>query len=288
MSSASNSTRSQSLISHTNKLCHRRRRVCFSTEADDICYLRDVAPASTMTNEEKDSTWYTYEDMVQMKEDAKALAHRLRLEVSRNNSSTPPLSDDDGTQTRQTSLKRRLDEEYSLGFTTSSSAAIEDNINETYRGLEFRIFLDRQVRKYFASRKVLEYQHKCKLIIAVAAKNGDPDMRLITEILSKRLGCISAKYSRWARGMALLTGQQDFKGVYEQFNNPILESYFEQMNQFPSKRRRTNEFSSSIGKFDINKCNKKQIYESHKLTRIFFIPIDEIRCDMAPVNIFKT
>mmetsp|Transcript_10286 Transcript_10286/g.12064 ORF Transcript_10286/g.12064 Transcript_10286/m.12064 type:complete len:283 (-) Transcript_10286:30-878(-) len=282
MSSASNSTRRQSLMSDTNEICQRRRRVCFSTEANDICLLKNVPPASTMTTEEKDSAWYTYEDMVQMKENAKALAHRLRLEVCRKTSSTPPLSDDDDTQTR----KRRLDEKYPLDFTTSSSAAIEDNINETYRGLELRIFLGRQVKKYFASRKVLEYQRKYKHMIAIAVKNGNPNMWLIREIISNKLACVSAKYSRWARDMALLTGQQDFKGAYEQLKNPILASSFEQLSQFPSKKRRTNDFSSSVGSFEIKCCSKKQIYDSHKPPGNRFIPIDGMRCDMLPVKIF--
>lgn len=282
MSSASNSTRRQSRMSDTNKLCQRKRRVCFSTEADDICFLKNVPPASTMTTEEKDSAWYTYEDMVQMKEKAKILAHRLRLEVCRKTSSTPPLSDDDDTQTR----KRRLDEEYPLDFTTSSSATIGDNINETYRGLELRIFLGRQIKKYFASRKVLEYQRKYKDMIAITVKNGDPSMRLETDFISNRLACVSAKYSRWARDMALLTGRQDFKSAYEQLKNPILASSFEQLNQSPSKRRRTDDFSSSVGSFEIKCCSKKQIYGSHKPTGNIFIPIDGMRCDMLPVKIF--
>lgn len=274
-------------MNHKDKPSHRRRRVCFSTEADDICYLRDVAPASTMTNEEKGSAWYTYEDMIQMKKEAKKVAQRFSLLVSKKASATPPLSDDDGTQTRKNNLKRRLNEDYPLDFAASSSATIEEGINETYRGLELRIFLGRQVKKYFAARKILEYQRKYKIMIAKSVKNGKPNIKLLTEILSKKLGYVSAKCSRWARDKALVTGQSDFKGVYEQSENLIPASTFEQFSRFPSKRKQTNEFSSSVAKFEMNSCNKRRIFDSHKPIDSFSIPIDWIRRDILPsVNIF--
>jgi len=247
MSGASDST--QSLIqqmNHKDDHCRRGRRVCFSAEADDICYLSDVAPASAMTSEERDSAWYTYDNMIHMKEEAKILARRIRDMAGRERSATPPLFADDGEQVYQNNLKRRLDEEYPLDFTTSLSAAIEENSNETYRGLELRIFLGRQLKKYFAARKIMEYQRRNKLLIAIAAKNGDPNIRYLTEIASKKLGCVSAQCSRWARDIALETAQSDFKGVYEQSENASPTSSFEQLSYFPSKRQRTNKIITFV------------------------------------------
>jgi len=232
MSGASNST--------ISPIQQTRRRVCFSTEADDVCYLRDVAPASTMTNEERDSAWYTYENMIDMKEEAKILARRLRDVAGRKRSSTPPLLTDDGAQFCENDLKRRLDEEYPVEFTTSLSAAIEEDSNETYRGLELRIFLGRQLKKYCAAREIMEYQRRNKLLIAIAAKNGDPNIRFLIEIASKKLGYVSAQCSRWARNVALETAQSDFRGVYKQYENILPTSSSDQLSQFPCKRQRTN------------------------------------------------
>eukprot|EP00555_Chaetoceros_dichaeta_P005338 CAMPEP_0198269906 /NCGR_PEP_ID=MMETSP1447-20131203/43092_1 /TAXON_ID=420782 /ORGANISM="Chaetoceros dichaeta, Strain CCMP1751" /LENGTH=280 /DNA_ID=CAMNT_0043961691 /DNA_START=236 /DNA_END=1078 /DNA_ORIENTATION=+ len=267
-------------MKQNNKRCHRIRRVCFSTEADDICYLPNVPPASSMTNKERDSAWYTYEDMIHMKEEAKIIARRLREVANITTSRTPPLSNDDGTTpTRQNDLKRRLDEEFPLDFTTSSSAAIDEDSNETYRGLELRIFLGRQLKKYFAARKIIEYQRKYKLIIAVAMKNGDPNIGLLTEDLSKKLGYVSAKCSRWARDRALVTGHSDFEGVYPQSKNVLPISSFKQLTQFPHKRMRSNEF-------EINGSHKKMNYDSTKQKGGCVVPFDGIHHDILPVNIF--
>merc|ERR1712176_123518 len=95
------------------------------------------------------------------------------------------------------------------------AAAMEEDSNETYRGLELRIFIGRQLKKYIADRTIMEYQRRYKLQIALAAKNGDPNLQILTEIASKRLGYVSAKCSRWARDMALATGEMDFKAARE-------------------------------------------------------------------------
>lgn len=263
MSNVSYSEHGQSKMIRIGNPCDQRRRVYFSTEADDICYLRDVAPASMMTDEERDSAWYTFEDMTQMKEKSRILAQRLRVVINNKTSSTPPLSDDDVTQSREKKLKRRLSEKYPLDFTSSSSAAIEENTNETPRGLELRIFVGRQIKRYDAAHKILEYQRKYKLMIAIAAKNRQPNIRLLTEDFPKKLGYISARYSRWARDMALVIGHSDFKGAYEQLENPMPASSFEEWNRFSFKRKRTNDPSSLVDEIEINSCSKKQIFNLH-------------------------
>lgn len=288
MLEGSNSSQSQSLINHTDQNWSQRRRVTFSTEANDICYLRDVAPASTLTNEEKNSAWYNYKDMIHMKKEAKITIRRLRVVVNKKTSSTPPSSGDNRPQTCRNNLKRNrsLNEGYPLDFTASSSTETKESVNETHRGLEFHVFLGRQLKQYFATRNILKYQRKCQLMIAIAAENGNPNIQFLTEDLSKKLGYVSATHSRWARKMALLTGKADFKAAYEQSGSPIPLSSFEQLSKSPSKKKRAIGFSGSVGEFEINNYNKKQNLDSHKPTGSFFIPIDRMHGDIIPVNIF--
>lgn len=228
----------------------RKRQVCFSTEADDVFYLKDVAPASTMTNAERDSAWYTTEDMIHMKQEANMLARRMRTVAGMTFSSKRSLSghsDCDGTKGDKHNL-RRLDEEYPTNFPPQSSAAaaIEENSNETFRGLELRIFIGRQLKKYIAARTIMEYQRRNKLKIAMAAKNGDPNLQLLIEVASKKLGYVSAKCSRWARDMALATGESDSKAVREHVNDSFPTSCLEEGDQISLMRKRMNGFSDAV------------------------------------------
>lgn len=255
-------------MKHNNESCHRRRRVCFSTEADDVRYLTDVAPSSIMTNEERDSAWYAYDDMIRMRKEAKILGRQLRIDASRCHSSPPPLSDDDGAPSRENNLKRRLDEtaceRYPSNFPIS--AAIEDKTSEDCRGLELQIFQGRQFKKYIAARTIMEYQRRYKRTIAIAAENGDPNLRLLTEAASIKLGRVSVNCSQWARNVALVTGYSDFKDVYEKCEAPLLV-------QHSLKRKRKNIVTRLEGEFIMSRYNKKHIGDAKSIPGSFARPI---------------
>lgn len=237
--------------------CKRKRKVCFSAEADNIFYLRDVAPASAMTDEERYSAWYTNEDMIYMKEEANILARRLRIVASGKLSPNPSLVNSDGATTDKSNLKR-LDEVYPTHFPPhlSAAAAIEDNANQTFRGLELRIFLGRQLKKYLTYRTIMEYQHRNKIKIDTAAKNGDPNLRILIEGASRKLGYVSAKCSRWARDMALATGRSDFETVHEHVGESFSMSCGEEEKDLTLVRKRTNEFSDNFS-------HKKLMIDAH-------------------------
>jgi len=200
-----------------------------------------------MTDEERDSAWYTNEDMILMKNDANVLARQLRSVSGRRISPDRSLSEGNSTASEKCSLKR-LDEEYPTNFPPQSSAAaiFEERANEAVRGLELRIFLGRQLKKYIAGRTIMEYQRRNNLKIALAAKNGDPNLRLLMEIASKKLGYVSAKCSRWARDMALATGQSDFQAVYESVNDSFSTLCFKEDKELSLARKRVKELSETV------------------------------------------
>jgi len=256
---------------------HHRRQVSFSTEADDICYLRDVAPSSTMTNEERDSAWYTYDDMVRMRERAKTLGRRLRINAGRLTLSTRPRSDNDGARPCINNLKRRLDERYPSDFPPST--AIEEKISEDCRGLELLIFQGRQLKKYIAALTIMEHHRRYKLKIAIATGHGDPNVRLLTEAASIDLRCVSAKCSQWARDVALVTGHSDYESVYEKRETPLLTSSVEQLLRLTLNRKRKGVAVSSLEGFKMNRHSKRQIVDAKNIDIIGRDPLcDSLDC----------
>jgi len=259
--------------------------VCFSPEADDIVYLPNVAPASTMTNEERASAWYTYEDMLHMKEQAKTLARRIRSTTTARTATSSPTTVTTPDETtigteRQADSKRRLDEEYPTNFPPQSAA-----IEEISRGLELRIFLGRQLKKYIAARAFMEHQQKHKRMIDDAEKSGDKDMRSLRERASDRLRDVSRKYSLWARNAALEAGLADFKAIQGQDVGecgPVLSKRVE--GYMLSRKRRSTTSNSGID-FDMAVFRKKQMIGAQQATDGCFIPIDGMRRNI-PVNIF--
>jgi len=247
-------TQSQFTKSQKDDHCRSKRRVCFSTEAE-ICYLRDVPPASTMTNDEKDSAWYTYGDIIHMKEEARISARRLRIMVDEITTSTPPLSDDNGL-TCGSDFNRRLDQQYPFNFPPLT--VIDDDTDETCRGLEFRISLGRQLNKYIVNSSIMIYQRRNKQKIAIAAKNGYLDIQFLTEVASIKLGSVSAKYSRWARDVAIVKGKSDFEVVYGKTDTLFSMSSVELSDQSSFKRKRTNEFANQVEECELNRRNKKR------------------------------
>jgi len=239
-------TQRQFRMDMNNKYCgrHRRRRVHFSTAVDDIRYLTDVVPSSMMEKKEKESTWYSDGDMINMRAGAKALAKRLRTTAgsSRFVTSRPPLFDGDGARLCEGNLKRKL------GCVPDYPVANEDDDG---RGLEILIFQGRRFKKYIAARTIMECQRKNRLNIAFAIEYSNPNIRLMTEAASLKLGYVSTKCSQWARDVALMTGYLDFRDVYEKNETPLPMS-FEQLYQLPIKRKRTNVTASSAGEIAIS------------------------------------
>jgi len=270
-------------MNRSDKYCRSKRRVCFSTEAD-IFFLWDVAPASTMTNEEKDSAWYTNGDMIHMREEARISARRLRIIVDRMTSSPPPFSGEDESQTCGSDLNRRLDEQYPPNFPPST--VINDDTDETCRGLEFRISPGRQLNRYIVASSIMTYQRRNKQKLAIAVKNGKPDIQFLTEIASINLGSVSAKYSRWARDVAIVRGKSDFEAVYGKTDTLFSISSFELLDRSLLKRKRTNEFAYQVEGCELNMQDENQLFDAHTSSGNCCIPIDRIRCNRLPFNAF--
>jgi len=184
---------------NSNKRLRTTRRVCFS-ESDSISYSTE----KPITVEEKESLWYTINEEIQMKTEAKLLAGKCRLMLETQNA--VPSSSSSSNKKRKLSH----DVHQNSSSTSLSPITIQECIDES-RGLERLIFRQRQYHKELNEKTIIKCQESIKRKIDIETKMGDPRLEILKELAPIKLGLISAKYSKWSRDVALATGRFDFE-----------------------------------------------------------------------------
>jgi len=280
----------------------RRKAVCFSTQPDNIFHYRDsprtrddmnsnnkprkvvcfstqddIFHYSSPTNEEINSTWYSSNDMLRMKKEAKNLAHRLHAILA---------SSDKICETAETKIMKLKQRQPLLRIKPNrivndkSTSLIKGSVDEC-RGLEFHIFTERQMKNQIAIRTIMRYQRMFKARIAIAKKTGDPNLKkLVEEVAPEALRIISSKCTRWARNVAFETGKVDFEEAYGSGRGETVQACFpfapskslserlENEGRFPLKKRKfLNETALSL----MNQ-KKKRVCESMDHRDSLFIP----------------
>jgi len=193
---------------HIKRQQNHKHSVCFSKKPDHTCSLK----GAPLTKEEMGSIWYTADDIIKMRCEAKVLARKIRKMLTAESTSPPPLTkEESGQQSSSPSTSKLLNlETYPLPM----SASIDD-----FRGLELRVFVKRQLKKEIAKQMIMKCQHKIKEKLSIATKTGNPNLHLLVEAAHKKLRVISAKCSRWSREMALTVGKNDFECAYDNMQN---------------------------------------------------------------------
>ena len=92
-------------------------------------------------------------------------------------------------------------------------------VNTSWRGLEPRIFIERQRNRIIALKTVLEYQRRTQALIKVAQSQGHTEgqIKAMREGFADRLGDISSHLSAWSRDEAISSAQYDAARVYGRF-----------------------------------------------------------------------
>jgi hypothetical protein len=140
------------------------RRVSFQVEE----IINEVDPASRMTESERNRLWYPADELLGFKTEARETCRKMRHPT------------DDMTEPEQSVL---VEEE------------IDEN-EDSLRGLEHRISLERQKNKYVSIQVVLKAQERFP---------DDPD----------RLARIASRITEWAKDVALQSARRDFAVVYD-------------------------------------------------------------------------
>jgi len=196
-----------------------KKHVSFSAHPDDICLNND----EPLTNEEIKSTWYSNDDTIRMKYNAKILAQKFRRSTV-----VTEISDNSQSSEQPLMLPRRFNND------NNESLSEEGSVDNECRGLENIIFLKRQVKQVIATHAILKCQRKIKSRIAIAKKHADPKLKVMVATADRTLGIISAKYTRWSKILAFVTGKFDYEAVY---NVPRNSLYLDE--RFLNKKRKS-------------------------------------------------
>jgi len=229
-----NNSRQQKEYVNKSRASNKRRKVvCFSTQPDSICNFRYSPPTEEemnannkpkvvrfsthddifhckdlhLTNEEMKSIWYSNNDMIRIKKEAKNSARRLRAIFKSSDSIFENEEIEVINQRKKLSHTK-------LNRIVKRTSLMTGSVDES-RGLEFHIFTERRMKNQIAMRTIMKYQRIFKSKIAIAKKTGNPNLRkLVEEVVPEALRIISSRCTRWARNIALEDGKLDFKEAY--------------------------------------------------------------------------
>jgi hypothetical protein len=87
----------------------------------------------------------------------------------------------------------------------------------TFRGLEPRIFIEKQRNRFIAFKSVFEFQHRAQKLIKNAQSKGLPDAEIkkLRDKYNEHLAIMCAEISTWACHEALSSAGYDAKCAYD-------------------------------------------------------------------------
>lgn len=197
------------VIDNDNSACikKRRRRVTFCTQE-----LISVQESTGVTKEDRANSWYSPEELESMRNYVKDQAKKFRnaigkskdLSKSKNMSSLVMPFHNSGVERKMRVLCK------------SSRRKCGE-----FRGLEPKIFVERQRNRVIATKTIMEYQRRTEELLKIAQSehHSNVDLKVMREGFANRLGSICAKLSSWSKAEALAIARYDETGVY----GPLLE-----------------------------------------------------------------
>lgn len=187
----------------------RKRNVTFCSEVK-------VNSANYCTSDE---TWYDPAELEQIKDCTKVEAKRFRSLTSRAVSASATMSSlvlpyrNCGVYKKMKYLVKAqsiINDEY------SDPSCSETKFHPQFRGLESRIFTERQRNKTIAMNAVLEYQRRAQLLVDAAKveNKSELEIRKMKRQFAERLSTICSQLSQWSKDEALAAAHFDAEGVY--------------------------------------------------------------------------
>lgn len=211
------------------------------------------------------TTWYSPEELDEFKNSTKDQAKRFRLLSNKAVSSAATESslvlpfrncglykkmkyivwvqNRISTKDRSTS---KNDSSPKTSHTTNTTSTSSHNTKTRkspaecqFRGLEHRIFFERQRNKTIAMNTVLEFQRNCDVVIKEARNNqrSEREIQELKDQHAKRLSTIYSQLSQWAKDEALAAAHYDASGVYTIPNNSSSREMTNAMARLANKRK---------------------------------------------------
>ena len=184
-----------------------RGKVTFATTCNSVVQVES-------RKEDRSNAWYSQGELDYMRKAVKVQAKHYKVAL--------------GSTTLKTSVNSTNMSSLVMPFENSgvekktqvlcSSESLSGS-NSTFRGLEPRIFIERQRNRIIASKTVLEYQRRTLELLQAAQSKGFPEEKVeaMKEGFSVRLGEICSQLSAWSRDEALNTAMYDATGAYGRF-----------------------------------------------------------------------
>ncbi len=192
----------------------KRKRVTFSTQTNvkeiGNCKSNGAHPSNdsnrTVHSTKLSERWYSPSELEFMRNDVKiqAMIHRKFLNKD-------ALFDPDEMSSLVKPFQNSGVEQKMTALCQSSS---------TFRGLESRIFSEKQRNRLIATSTVLEYQRRTVEILKTAKQEriSDIDVNDMKRAFANRLGNICEHLSKWSLDEAHAIARYDANGVYNSTN----------------------------------------------------------------------
>jgi hypothetical protein len=214
-----------------SKSCRRRSvtfssKVSFSSEPEVIA--GSPIHSSKHFNEKYDhdfhESWLNICELEQIKDSIKEQAKKYRILSSKAISSSARMSSlvfpfrNCGVYKKMKYLikvQNILDEDETL-CGRSSNGKLSKKFRPEFRGLENRIFVERQRNRSIAMNTILEFQRRTKSMIEEAERNNksESEISLMRDQYATRLSTICSQLSQWSKDEALALARLDAEGVF--------------------------------------------------------------------------
>jgi len=169
--------------------------------------LPDSPVASAMTEEERCLSWYSQSDIGSFKDEVRVFGRCIRRQMREGDE----VTDQEGETNPQQSLYAIITEQE--GCT---------------RGIETRVWPERQRKKNAAVRAVLESQNRLRYLVDSCIVNPDNNIDP-----TFHLCCVSRMATQWSRDVALKAGHEDFAAAYPDKELPRRTWEFIDISDFP-------------------------------------------------------
>lgn len=237
------SYRNKSNFSKIESIKKKRRRVTFSLENNNVKEigksLRGSDCGSITASNATNVCWYSRSELDEMRKDvkiqAKVYIKSLNKECNDSNhhmSSLVMPFHNSGVDNKMISLC---------------------NSSSSFRGLEPKIFAEKQRNRIIATSTVLEYQRRTDEILKAAEKEcvADTDIEEMKKGFANRLGIICTQLSKWSKDEARAIATYDASGIYKFPTNNLTLTTNDDINNMPTA-------GSNPPKFEQNNAEKNQ------------------------------
>ena len=205
----------------------KRRRVTFSSDINVVDFSEnksDSGSVSTSSCPQQQyvhyDSWYSVEDLEEFKNNIKEQAKKYRV-LSNKAVSSAATESSLVLPFRNCGLYKKMKYTVKVQNKLYKDYNIKHKINDSktppeFRGLEHRIFFERQRNKNIATNTVLEFQRRCDVLIEEARANqrSETEIHAMKQQFAKRLSTIYSQLSQWAKDEAAAAAHYDASGVY--------------------------------------------------------------------------